>query len=152
MKVFDRSNPLSRPHQRHGHLEAPTAGFDQNKNCVCSLSIQTASRAFHTFVALTTAHSTAQLLNQRRLFFLQAQLRIQELENLARTKVSQDFHKRTVDRLDQQIKAASSERSQGVAEVRRLTEELKEVNKKMEEAIKAVCPCIYNQLLVWQKF
>jgi chromosome segregation ATPase len=104
---------------------------------VCSLPPWPAQRTIHTFGC------NDELL---RLFidgisFSQAQSRIQELENLARTKVSLDFHKRTVERLEQQIKAASGEKTQGAAEVKRLTDELKEVNTKMEEAIKAVGAC-----------
>jgi len=75
---------------------------------------------------------------------LQANSRIQEVETLARGKVSQDFHKRTVERLEQQLKAVSAEKAQASTEVRRLAEELREVTTRAEEAAKAVshtaCP------------
>ena len=69
---------------------------------------------------------------------LQALARIQEVERLARGKVNQDFHQAKVRELDAKCKAALSEKAQASAEVQRVTEELREVTARAEEAAKAV--------------
>ena len=61
---------------------------------------------------------------------LQAELRLKEVEDLARRKVSQEYHARAISSLEQQLnaakKAGSSQETSLRAEVAKLSAQLKE--------------------------
>ena len=72
----------------------------------------------------------------------QAEARIKEVEDIARRKVSQDFHARTVASLERQVtdarKTSSNQETSGKAEVARLTGLLKERTDQLEQSNKEV--------------
>lgn len=73
---------------------------------------------------------------------VQAEARIKEVEDIARRKVSQDFHARTVASLERQVtdarKTSSNQENSGKAEVARLTGLLKEKTDELEQSSKEV--------------